>query len=115
MYTLAIDRGDDQVAPLYDPLHPSVLKLIAITVDAANQADIPVSLCGEIAGDPRFTALLLGLGVRDLSMSPGSILSVKQRLMGLDMAAAEERAKTIMAQHDPGRIAALVDDFNEIA
>lgn len=115
MYTLAIDRGDDQVAPLYDPLHPAVLKLISLTIDAANQADIPVSLCGEIAGDPRFTALLLGLGVRDLSMSPGSMLSVKQRLMTLDTEAAVARAKIIMAQHDPGRIAALVDDFNETA
>lgn len=115
MYTLAIDRGDDQVAPMYDPLHPAVLKLVAHSVDAAEQAGIPISACGEIAGDPRFTALLLGLGVRDLSMSPGSLLSIKQRLMGLDLATAAERAKVVLAQHDPGRIAALVDDFNEIA
>lgn len=115
MYTLAIDRGDDQVAPLYDPLHPAVLKLIALTVDAARQAGIPISLCGEIAGDPRYTALLLGLGVRDLSMSPGSLMGVKQRLMSLDLAAAIERAKIVLAQHDPGRIATLVDDFNDTA
>ena len=115
MYTLAIDRGDDQVAPMYDPLHPAVLKLVAHSVDAAEQAGIPISVCGEIAGDPRFTALLLGLGVRDLSMSPGSLLSIKQRLMGLDLATAADRAKLVLAQHDPGRIAALVDDFNEIA
>ena len=103
------------MAPLYDPLHPSVLKLIALSVDAAHQAGIPISLCGEIAGDPRFTALLLGMGVRDLSMSPGSLLSVKQRLMALDLATAVERTRIILAQHDPGRIADLLDDFNESA
>ena len=72
-YTLAIDRSDEQVAHLYNPLHPAVLRLIQFAVEAALRARIPVSVCGEMAGDPRFTALLLGLGLRDLSMAPRNI------------------------------------------
>lgn len=111
-YTLAIDRGDEQVAALYDPLHPAVLRLIQFTVEAASRARIPVSVCGEIAGDPRFTALLLGLGLRELSMAPCNIPRVKQRIRSLDMAAATRRARAIMDQWDSRRIAALLDDFN---
>src|SRR5207253_3656141 len=77
MYTLAIDRGDEQVAHLYNPLHPAVLRLIQFSVEAGLRARLPVSVCGEIAGDPRFTALLLGLGVRELSMAPRNLLRVK--------------------------------------
>ncbi len=112
MYTLAIDRGDEQVASLYDPLHPALLRLIQFTTEAARRADIPVNLCGEIAGDPRFTALLLGLGLRSLSMAANSIPRVKQRILGLDMTEAIKRTQTIMEQSDRGRIAALLDDFN---
>ena len=112
MYTLAIDRGDEQVASLYDPLHPAVLRLIQFTAEAARRADIPLNLCGEIAGDPRYTALLLGLGLRSLSMSATGIPRVKQRILGLDLAEAINRAQSIMEQSDRGRIAALLDDFN---
>src|SRR5207244_9948842 len=69
MYTLAIDRGDEQVAHLYNPLHPAVLRLIQFATEAALRAGIPISVCGEVAGDPRFAGLLLGLGIRELSMS----------------------------------------------
>ncbi|NNG04569.1 MAG: phosphoenolpyruvate--protein phosphotransferase [Inquilinus sp.] len=113
-YTLAIDRGDEQVADLYNPLHPAVLRLIQFATEAALRARIPVSLCGEIAGDPRFTGLLVGLGLRDLSMSPSKLLAVKRRVRSLDSVAAMRRARMIMDQSDPGRIAALLDDFNEI-
>ncbi len=113
MYTLAIDRSEEQVAHLYNPLHPAVLRLIQFTVEAALRARIPVSVCGEIAGDPRFTALLLGLGVRDLSMTSNALLRVKKRVLGLDMQAATRRAQVIMDQSDSGRIAMLIDDFNE--
>ena len=75
-YTLAIDRGDEQVAYLYNPLHPAVLRLIQFAIEAALRARIPVSVCGEMAGDPRYTALLLGLDIRDLSMAPGNISRV---------------------------------------
>lgn len=114
-YTLAIDRGDEQVAHLYNPLHPAVLRLIQFAVEAALRARIPVSLCGEMAGDPRFTALLLGLGIRDLSMAPGKIGRVKQRVRALDIVAATRRARAIMDQLDDARIASLLDDFNALA
>ncbi|MFQ6017774.1 MAG: phosphoenolpyruvate--protein phosphotransferase [Kiloniellaceae bacterium] len=113
MYTLAIDRAEEQVAHLYNPLHPAVLRLIRFTVEAALRARIPISVCGEIAGDTRFTALLLGLGVRELSMATNALPRVKSRILGLDMRAAAQRAQAIMDQFDSGRIAALLDDFNE--
>ncbi|MEM7168728.1 MAG: phosphoenolpyruvate--protein phosphotransferase [Pseudomonadota bacterium] len=113
MYTLAIDRAEEQVAHLYNPLHPAVLRLIQFTVEAALRARIPVSVCGEIAGDPRFTALLVGLGVRDLSMTANSLPRVKKRILKLDTQAAIRRAQVVMDQSDSGRIAMLIDDFNE--
>ncbi|HEX3412376.1 MAG TPA: phosphoenolpyruvate--protein phosphotransferase [Stellaceae bacterium] len=114
-YTLAIDRSDDQVAHLYNPLHPAVLRLIQFAVEAALRRGVPISVCGEMAGEPRFAALLLGLGLRNLSMAPRNIPRVKQRIRSLDMVAATRRARAIMDQSDTGRIAALLDDFNTIA
>jgi phosphoenolpyruvate-protein phosphotransferase (PTS system enzyme I) len=114
-YTLAIDRGDEQVAYLYNPLHPAVLRLIQFAIEAALRARIPVSVCGEMAGDPRYTALLLGLGIRDLSMAPGNISRVKRRIRHLDLLAAQRRARAIMDQMDEARIASLLDDFNTLA
>ncbi|MSO71945.1 MAG: phosphoenolpyruvate--protein phosphotransferase [Alphaproteobacteria bacterium] len=113
-YTLAIDRGDEQVADLFNPLHPAVLRLIQFTVEAAARAGIPVSVCGEMAGEPRFTALLIGLGVRELSMAPNNLPRVKRRIRHLELAAATERARAVMSQSDEGRIAALIDDFNQL-
>jgi phosphotransferase system enzyme I (PtsI) len=115
MYTLAIDRGDEQVAHLYNPLHPAVLRLIQFTTEAALRARIPISVCGEIAGDPRYAALLLGLGIRELSMATTALPRVKQRIRGLDLLAAARCARQIMDQSDSGRIAALLDDFNGLA
>ncbi|HJO72790.1 MAG TPA: phosphoenolpyruvate--protein phosphotransferase [Rhodospirillales bacterium] len=115
MYTLAIDRSDEQVAHLYDPLHPAVLRLIQFTADAGLRARIPVTICGEMAGDSRYTALLLGFGFRELSMTAMSIPRVKQRLRSIDTGAARRRAGVIMEQMDSGRIATLIDDFNALA
>ena len=115
MYTLAIDRGNEHVAHLFDPLHPGLLRLLQFTANAALRARIPISICGEIAGDPRYTALLLGLGIRELSMTPSNIPLVKQRIRALDLAAASHRASVIMDQVDAGRIAMLLDDFNALA
>lgn len=112
-YTLAIDRADESVAHLYNPLHPAVLRLIQFTAEAALRARIPVSVCGEVAGDARFTALLLGLGIRDLSMSATNIPMVKQRIRSMDLVAATRRARVIMDQSDSARIAQLLDSFNE--
>ncbi|MGB1007740.1 MAG: putative PEP-binding protein, partial [Thalassobaculaceae bacterium] len=113
MYTLAIDRGDEQVADLYDPLHPGVLRLIQLTVDAANRRGIDVSVCGEMAGNPRHAPLLVGMGLRQLSMTPNSLPRVKQRIRQLDGAAAARRAQTILDQYDPERVSALLDEFIE--
>ena len=115
MYTLAIDRGDDQVAPLYDPVHPAVLRLIRFATEAALKARIPVNVCGEIAGDPRYTALLIGLGIRELSMSATGLPLVKQRIRSLRLEEATRRAQAIMDQSDRGVIAVLIDDFNALA
>ena len=114
-YTLAIDRSDEQVAHLYNPLHPAVLRLIQFAIEAAARRGMPISVCGEMAGEPRFAPLLLGLGLRNLSMTPRNIPRVKQRIRNLDMVDATRRARAIMDQSDSGRIAALVDDFNTIA
>jgi phosphotransferase system enzyme I (PtsI) len=115
MYTLAIDRGDEQVAHLYSPLHPAVLRLIQFTTAAALRARIPVNVCGEMAGDERMTALLLGLGIRDLSMASAAVPRVKQRIRALDLSEATRRAQTIMDQADAGMVAVLLDDFNALA
>jgi phosphotransferase system enzyme I (PtsI) len=114
-YTLAIDRSDERVAHLYNPLHPGVLRLIQLAVEAAGRRGIPVGICGEMASEPRYAALLLGLGLRELSMSPGNLPRLKQRIRNLDMVAATRRAEAIMDQSDSGRIAALLDDFNAMA
>lgn len=112
MYTLAIDRGEERVAALYNPLHPSVLRLIQFTVAAGLRARIPVSVCGEIAGDPRYTALLLGMGVRDFSMAAPKLPRVKQRLRQIDSKAAIRRAQGVLDQWDERRIIEMVEEFN---
>ena len=115
MYTLAIDRAEEQVAHLYNPLHPAVLRLIQFSTEAALRARIPVSVCGEIAGDARFTPLLLGLGINELSMAANSLPRVKQRIRNLDYLASARFARQVMDQWDSGRIAMLLDDFNALA
>jgi phosphotransferase system enzyme I (PtsI) len=83
-YTLAIDRVDDAVAYLYDPLHPAVVQLLQHVIAAGNDAHIPVSMCGEMAGDPSYVPLLAGLGLRHFSMQPGALLAVKERIRAID-------------------------------
>lgn len=114
MYTLAIDRADDQVAHLYNPLHPAVLRLIEFSIQAALRARKPVSICGEMAGNQRFTPLLLGLGCRDLSASSPSLLRVKQRILKLDIVSATNRARMVMEISDAGRIATMLDDMDAL-
>jgi phosphotransferase system enzyme I (PtsI) len=113
MYTLAIDRADDQVAALYNPLHPAVLRLLQFAVEAALRAHIPVSVCGEIAGDPRYTPLLVGLGVRELSMAPAKLPRVKRRVRHMSLVAATRRARAIMEQWDEEQISELLDQFDK--
>jgi len=107
-YTLAIDRGDDRVADLYEPFHPAVLRLIQFTAAAAWRANIPVSLCGEMAGDPQATALLLGLGLRELSMAPTRLPAVKNEITQISILRAVAFAEHVMNQSDEGEIRLLL-------
>jgi phosphoenolpyruvate-protein phosphotransferase (PTS system enzyme I) len=108
-YTLAIDRTDEQVAYLYNPLHPAVLRLIQFSAEAASAARIPVSVCGEMAGDERMTPILLGFGITELSMNPASLPRVKKRILDLNLAAISGRVRKITAESDPARLKAFVD------
>ncbi|OYU42470.1 MAG: phosphoenolpyruvate--protein phosphotransferase, partial [Burkholderiales bacterium PBB4] len=100
-YTLAIDRADEAVAHLYDPWHPAVLGLIASVIRAANEAGKHVSVCGEMAGDVAFTELLLGMGLRSLSMHPSQISSVKQRVLRADTVRLQGAASAALDNLDP--------------
>ena len=111
-YTLAIDRADDTVAHLYNPLHPAVLKLIQMTIQAAEKYGKPVSVCGEMAGDIRLTRLLVGLGMRQLSMHPSQILSVKSQILQCEEAILSRQAKKILSFSDLEKIEPLVRKFN---
>ncbi len=108
-YTLAIDRSDEQVADLYNPMHPSVLRLIQFSTEAALRARIPVSLCGEMAGDPKLSQLLIGLGIRELSMSPSRLPEVKRMIRGGSLLDATRFAGRIMSQGDESAIRAMVE------
>lgn len=110
-YTVAIDRGNDQVAALYNPLNPAVLRLIEFTVEAAKRAGIPISICGEMGADPKYTALLMGLGIREFSVGPAALPRIKQRIRALSMASAIEHARHVMNQYEPERISMIVEDF----
>jgi phosphoenolpyruvate-protein phosphotransferase len=111
MYTLAVDRGDAEVAHLYDPLHPAVLRLVQFSTEAALRLRMPVSICGEMAGNARLVPLLLGLGIRSLSMNAGAIPRVKQAVRALDIGDCARFARRVMEQSDPARIRELVDGF----
>lgn len=103
-YTLAIDRADESVAHLYDPLHPAVLGLVAGTLGACQAAGKPVSVCGEMAGDVGMTRLLLGLGLRSFSMHPAQVLAVKQEILRTDTAKAAAWAQQVLQADDPAAL-----------
>ncbi len=111
-YTLAIDRIDDEVNYLYDPIHPSILRLIKYVIDAGRNAGIPVSMCGEMAGDPKYTRILLALGLREFSMDPASLLEVKQRIRLSDLAKLETALPSIMAAVEPDDLRQQVLQLN---
>lgn len=94
-YLLAVDRSNRKVASLYQPLHPAVLRALSTTIDAARHAGKPVALCGEMAGDPVCTLVLLGLGLRDLSMSSFLVPPIKRLIRGVEIGVAEEIARTV--------------------
>ncbi|MCU0762285.1 MAG: phosphoenolpyruvate--protein phosphotransferase [Hydrogenophaga sp.] len=106
-YTLAIDRADESVSHLYDPVHPAVLQLIAGTIAQCQAQGKTVSVCGEMAGDVSMTRLLLGLGLRSFSMHPSQILAVKQQILRCDTSRLQTWAQTVLSAEDP---AALMTD-----
>ncbi|MFV1992387.1 MAG: phosphoenolpyruvate--protein phosphotransferase [Acidiferrobacterales bacterium] len=112
-YTLAIDRVDDAVNYLYDPLHPAVLRLIQNVIEAGRAAKIPVAMCGEMAGDLRFSRLLLGMGLTEFSMHPASLLGIKKIVKTSNIASLKRFAKKILATKDIGELHATVDAENE--
>jgi len=107
-YTLAIDRVDYEVAHLYNPLHPAILQLISMTIAAGQKAGIDVAVCGEMAGDIKLTRLLLGMGLREFSMHPAQLLSVKQEILNSDMGAIAPLTRKILRSMDPDGIADAV-------
>jgi phosphotransferase system enzyme I (PtsI) len=100
-YTLAIDRADDAVSHLYDPWHPAVLQLIAGAIAEANAAGKSISVCGEMAGDPAFTALLLAMGLRSFSMHPSRIALVKQRVLNCDAGKFAAHLRAVLESDEP--------------
>lgn len=114
-YTLAIDRIDDQVNYLYDPLHPAVLSLIKMTIDAGQKAGIPVAMCGEMAGDARFVRLLLGLGLTDFSMPPNLILETKRSLINCRKATVKKQMNALLKASSIDEQKALIEKINASA
>ncbi len=110
-HTLAVDRGESDVAEMYDPLHPAVLRLIQFATEAALRMRMPVSLCGELAGDPRVTPLLLGMGLRSFSMNASAVPRVKQVVRAVDSDSCVRFARRVMEQSDPDQIRALLLGF----
>jgi phosphoenolpyruvate-protein phosphotransferase (PTS system enzyme I) len=115
-YTLAIDRVDDAVNYLYDPIHPAILRLIRNIVKVSDKAGIPVSICGELAGNSRFTRLLLGLGLRIFSMDDaGSLLEIKNIVMQTDVAKARRRVDKMLRTSDPAALREQLERLNSVA
>ena len=111
-YTLAIDRTDDTVSHLYDPLHPAVLHLVSHTIRSANKAGVPVAVCGEMAGDVQLTRLLLGFGLRQFSMHPAQLPSIKQQILRSSIPEIELAAAKILRADDPAKARALLARLN---
>ncbi|HMC13595.1 MAG TPA: phosphoenolpyruvate--protein phosphotransferase [Gallionellaceae bacterium] len=113
-YTLAIDRTDEEVAHLYDPLHPAVLHLLAHVISSSNKAGVPISVCGEMAGELDYTRLLLGLGLRQFSMHPSQLLGVKQRVLTTNLPEVIPLTQKILRADDPMKIRELLDRLNVV-
>jgi phosphotransferase system enzyme I (PtsI) len=113
-YTLAIDRTDDAVAHLYDPLHPAVIQLIAHTLKVGHRLKRPVSVCGEMAGDPKLTRLLLGMGLRSFSMHPAHLMAVKQQIMHSHVSSLTPLVAKLLKAGQPDRIQAYLERINTL-
>lgn len=114
-YTLAIDRLDDGVNYLFDPTHPAILRLVRMTIEAGRALDTPVAMCGEMAGDPRFTRLLLGIGLRQFSMQPDALLDVKEIVLNSDTRELQWHTARFFARLDEVEPGQLLDALNQIS
>ncbi|NCY11892.1 MAG: phosphoenolpyruvate--protein phosphotransferase, partial [Burkholderiaceae bacterium] len=113
-YTLAIDRADHAVAHLYDPLNPAVLNLIAGIIREANRANVPIAVCGEMAGDPALTKLLLAMGLTDFSMHFSQLLLVKREIMQADTRKLKMHIHELLAAYEPVEQGVLLNRLNSI-
>jgi len=105
---MAIDRVNDEVNYLYDPLNPAVLRLVAMTISAGEKEGIPVAMCGEMAGDTRYTRLLLGLGLKIFSVHPSALLEVKRIIKETRVSEIEDLAHQALEIVDPAEFKALL-------
>jgi phosphotransferase system enzyme I (PtsI) len=112
-YTLAVDRADEAVSHLYDPMHPAVLKLIALAIATANKVGVPIAVCGEMAGEVRLTRLLLGMGLRNFSMHPAHLLAVKQRVLMTDVGEIRLLVRRLLRGEETMKVAALLEKLND--
>ena len=108
-YTLAVDRGNEAVVHLYDPLHPAVLRLISSAIQVPQRAGLPISVCGEMAGNADYTQLLLGMGLRSFSMHPARILEIKQQILRADLADLTPKVQRILKMDEPAKIREAVE------
>ena len=111
-YTLAVDRADEAVSHLYDPLHPAVLRLLSLAIGTAKKAKVPIAVCGEMAGEVLLTRLLLGMGLTNFSMHPAHLLTVKQRVLQSDASAAKAMIERIRRADEPRKVLAILQKLN---
>jgi phosphotransferase system enzyme I (PtsI) len=110
-YTLAVDRDNDLVNSLYQPLHPAVLRLIEKVIEAGRRANKPITLCGEMAGNPQYIPLLVGMGLFDLSMNPAALLEAKKIVRSMNYRKWEEIAKRALELHSAEEISKFLAEF----
>ncbi len=111
-YTLAVDRSDEAVSHLYDPLHPAIVRLLALAIGGAAKAQVPIAVCGEMAGEVAYTRLLLGLGLRNFSMHPAQVPALKQRVLTTDIAAIKPLVDRMRRTETPAKMVALLEKLN---
>src|SRR6476619_4581289 len=111
-YTLAVDRSDEAVSHLFDPLHPAVLRLISLAIGTATKAKVPIAVCGEMAGDVQMTRLLLGLGLREFSMHPSHLLAVKQSVLQSGVGATAALVERMRRTDEPEKLGTMLGKLN---
>jgi phosphotransferase system enzyme I (PtsI) len=113
-YTLAIDRSDEMVSYLYDPFHPAILYLISNTIRMATKAKVPISICGEVAGEVAFTRLLLGFGLRQFSMHPAQLLAIKQQVLKASIPEIEGLTHKLARLDEPEKLREIIHKINKL-